>query len=867
MFRRNLWKITFSLLLVAWAVSTLLPLHDTPFADYARAHVTAKAPEFKSLLDEAAARTKTGTAPSDFVALKRIAKERSIDLSSYFPDYRLEASLKNLDRRNEIVLNELLRRTKGSSLDEAMLAIGFPSSGNGRLQAGLDLKGGVAVTLEVDPKAAEKYQGDERKEKLTKAIEIIEKRINRYGVAEPLIRPVGTNRIEIQLAGVNIKDNPDIVDVLKAPAQLSFRLVYPNAVPGPGVDTPPGYEIMTERDDEGRNGGQPPELFIRRIPEMTGEIISEARAVNDPMTGRPKVTMQFTAEGRKRFAAVTKEIAALGASGRPGQMAIVLDGQLYSAPTVQQEIDSPSAEITGRFTDRQVLDLANVLNNPLDLPLVVKEQYEVGPTLAQDAVDSGMKAAVIGTVLVAAFMITFYTTGGLVSVITLAVNLLVILAVMASFGATMTLPGLAGIVLTVGMAVDANILIFERMREELALGKSLLNANQVGYSKALWTILDAHAVQLIICAIMIWLGTGPIKGFGITLAIGVLSTLFSVLITAHLVLELLIESNTLKKITMRHLLKSIHVDFIKYGKAAFIGSFTLVAIGIAVVLFKGDKIYGIDFAGGDAVSVRFTQTPDEAKIRSVATASGVNGISITTVKSLAEGKQTLNIETPEGKSGVVFEALQKAFPNSGIEQVGQNHIGASVGSEIKQNALLAVGVSMLTILFYIAFRFEFGFGVGAMFSTFHDILMTIGIFVLTGRQFNAPMVAAILCIAGYSINETVVVFDRIREELKLNPTGSLRDIINSAINKVFARTIMTSTTTFLAAMSLFVFGSGQLSDIAFTFLVGIVTSTFSAIFIASQVFYWWHKGDRKHVEAHADVAPKYEWTGSSKASH
>ena len=173
---------------------------------------------------------------------------------------------------------------------------------------------------------------------------------------------------------------------------------------------------------------------------------------------------------------------------------------------------------------------------------------------------------------------------------------------------------------------------------------------------------------------------------------------------------------------------------------------------------------------------------------------------------------------------------------------------------------------MLTILLYIAFRFEFGFGVGAMFSTLHDIFMTIGIFVLTGHQFSAPMVAAILCIAGYSINETVVVFDRIREELKLNPTGSLRDVINSAINKVFARTIMTATTTFLAALSLYLFGSGVLRDISFTFLVGIVTSTFSAIFIASQVFYWWHKGDRKHVEAHADAAPEYEWTGSSKAS-
>jgi len=173
---------------------------------------------------------------------------------------------------------------------------------------------------------------------------------------------------------------------------------------------------------------------------------------------------------------------------------------------------------------------------------------------------------------------------------------------------------------------------------------------------------------------------------------------------------------------------------------------------------------------------------------------------------------------------------------------------------------------MLVILLYIAFRFEFGFGIGAMVSTAHDILMTIGIFVLTGHKFSAPMVAAILCIAGYSINETVVVFDRIREELKLNPTGSLREIINSAINKVFARTIMTSSTTFLAALSLYLFGSGVLRDISFTFLVGIVTSTFSAIFIAAQVFYWWHKGDRKHVEAHADVAPKYEWTGSSKAS-
>jgi len=274
--------------------------------------------------------------------------------------------------------------------------------------------------------------------------------------------------------------------------------------------------------------------------------------------------------------------------------------------------------IEGQFSDREAINLANVLNNPLDLPLVVKEQSEVGPSLAEDAISSGVKASIIGTAAVAAFMITFYSTGGLVAVFTLAVNIMIILGVMASFGATMTLPGLAGIVLTIGMAVDANILIFERMREELAAGKSLANANQSGYDKALTTIIDAHVVQLIICAIMIWLGTGAIKGFGVTLAIGVLSTMFSVLITAHMVMELLIDSGTVKKITMRHLLKSIHVDFIKFGRPAFIGSWMLVLLGVAVVAYKGNRIYGIDFAGGDQVSVQYHQQIDIAKIRQVA---------------------------------------------------------------------------------------------------------------------------------------------------------------------------------------------------------------------------------------------------------
>ncbi|HUR57110.1 MAG TPA: protein translocase subunit SecF, partial [Opitutaceae bacterium] len=454
-----------------------------------------------------------------------------------------------------------------------------------------------------------------------------------------------------------------------------------------------------------------------------------------------------------------------------------------------------------------------------------------------------------GAALVAAFMITFYATGGLVAVGTLAVNLAIILGVMATLGAALTLPGLAGIVLTIGMAVDANILIFERMREELAQGCTPAAANRAGYRKALTTIVDAHLVQLIICGIMIWLGHGPIRGFGVTLLIGVLSTLFSVLITAHMVMEILLESGRLKKLTFRRLVKDLRVDFVKYGKPAFIASWLVVLMGVAVILHRGERIYGTDFTGGDVVNLQFTrQAPAEAEIRSVAAASGLKEINVTTVRPAGSARESMNIEVPEGKGSAVSDALRRAFPESGFEQLGQDHVGAAVGRETQFNALLAVGVSMLVILVYIAFRFELGYGIGAVVATLHDLLMTIGIFVLTGRQFNAPMVAALLCIAGYSINETVVVFDRIREELKLNPSGSLREVVNDALRKVFARTIMTASTTFLAALALYLFGGGVLQDISFTFLVGIVSATFSAIFVAAQVFYWWHRGDRGRVE-------------------
>lgn len=850
MFRRIFWKLSLTLVIVIWAIMSLFPLKDRPFPDYVKAEVTARSEEFSKLVDRAAAQVQSGKSQSLFVALKRIANEDKIDLSVYFPQINLEKSLLNKEKRNNILMDELLRRSKG------------------RLQLGLDLKGGVAFTLEVTEPAKPGEGERQRKEQLSKAIEIISSRINAFGVAEPIVRPVGDNRIEVQLPGVSTKDNPEVVDMLKKPARLDFRLVHPTLSPdttAPG-DIPPGYEVMT-LEHEGKAGQTvTQDLFVKRIPEMTGDGISDSFPMVDEF-GRFRIIMKFTSEGKKRFAEVTGEIADEGKrTGRLGLLAIVLDGKLYSAPSVRERIDSNSAEITGSFTQREAEELANVLNNPLDVPLEIKQQYEVGPTLAAGAISSGKRATIIGVALVAVFMITYYSLAGLIAVTSVTLNILIVLGVLASLGATLTMPGIAGIVLTVGMAVDAHILIFERMREELKQGKSLLAAFHTGHEKAFVTIVDANLTTLITSGLMIAFGTGPVKGFGVTITIGIFSTMFTALIVSQMLLDMSISSGLMKRMRMMNLFGVPNFDFVKYGRRAFATSWLIVIVGIGAVVMKGHKVYGIDFAGGDMISLTFKQRIDTAKLQAMADAGKVGEIIPTYQLEIGTGDEILNLQTETGRGDEAVALLTSTFPQAGFDVVGKTFIGPSIGKEIQWNAVMAIGLSLIGIMLYVAFRFEVGYGVGAVVSTIHDVLMTIGIFVLTGREFTAPMVGAILLIVGYSVNDTVVVFDRIREELKINPTAKLRDVINIATSKVFARSILTSTTTFLAALALFIFGGGVINDLAFTFLIGILTGTFSSIFIASPIFYWWHKGDRRHVESHHDIAPKYEWEGSSKAS-
>jgi SecD/SecF fusion protein len=854
MLKRNLWKLVLSFTIVLWALLSLTPVTDRDVPTYIAGEVETRNAEFQTLLEEARGRFEAKQAPSVFVALRDIANERRIDLAStYFPGVKLESSLVNVTKRNTILLDHLLAQSKG------------------RLQLGLDLKGGVAFVLEVDEKAATSINEGERQEKLAKAIEIIGDRINGLGVAEPVIRAVGTSRIEVQLPGVNTRDNPEVLESVKKPARLDFRVVYPFARPGPGVETPVGFEVKTYEQDSSTGQTVETELFIKRTWEMTGENVVNAFPTMDEF-GRFRIIIRFNEAGRRQFAAATREVANLTQelvrrTGDPearAQMAVVLDGRVYSVPGVKEEINNDSAEITGQFSQREAIELANVLNNPLDLPLVVQSQYEVGPSLAADSISSATLAFLIGISITALFIVGFYTSGGLLAVIAMALNVVIILGVMASIGATLTMPGIAGIVLTIGMSVDSNILIFERMREELKLGKSLSSALEAGFEKAFSAILDGNLTTLITAAIMFWLGTGPVKGFGVTLMIGIFSTMFAALVISRVFLDIAINGGYVKKMPMFSVLQNTSYDFLKYAKPAFIVSWAVIVIGAATVAYKGEKIYGIDFSGGDEVTLAFSEKLTLEQVRDTAAARGIEDVNISYTQPIGAGQELLRLVTKFDQAKPLVDALIAAHPQAELKLIGESRIGPTVGEEIRSNAGWAIFWSLVLILVYVAFRFEIGYGVGAVISTLHDVLMTIGIFVLLGREFNGAMVAAILLVVGYSINDTIVVFDRIREELKLDPESKLRAIINKSLNLTLSRTIITGGTTFLTAIVLAAVAGGEINDIAVTLIIGVITGTFSSLFIASPIFYWWHKGDRGHVEKGHDAKPVYDWDVGGK---
>lgn len=844
MFSNNLSRLIATLAIISWAIYSLLPISDIPFPKFLEQQRTSNPQEFHQLLSDANTLVHSHQSPSLYSALLSSSNEHNTDLSNFFPHINL-SDINSLHKRNETLLQYLLQQSQG------------------KLKLGLDLKGGIAFTLKIDDSALAGKSSFEKDLQINKAIDIIAKRVNGLGLAEPTIRAHNNSSIEVQLPSISSQENPDVLNNLKKPAKLSFHLVHRSLSPAstPKGKEPVGYIPMSISASDPKSGkSYETQFFVKRIPEMGGNMIKRAYA-SQTQFGGYEIHFTLTSDGSTKFAHITENIAKDNQKyGSLGQLAIVLDNQLYSAPSVKQAIHGGNALIDGNFSQRQAIELANVLNNPLEFELQLQEMYEVGPTLADEAQSASINAALLGAGLVIIFMALYYLSSGLVAIFATIANIIITLGVLASLNFTLTLPGVAALVLTVGMAVDSNILIFERIREELHHGKSLYNALLAGYDKAFATIVDANITTFLTAAILIALGTGPIKGFGVTLAIGIASTLFATLVISRFLLDILIKSNIIKSFPSFSFFKDSSFDFLSVRKPAFITSWLILIAGLIALFINKDHIYSIDFTGGDEVSLSFSQKIPLNDIYSIANSINLHDIS-PSYQSLigsSSNNEILKIQTPHGHAQQLFNTLSNAFPQADLQIIGESSIGASVSSSIKSNALIALAVALLGILLYVALRFEWGYGFGAVVSTIHDVLLSVGIYVILGGQFSAPMVAAVLMIVGYSINDTIVVFDRIREELSLNPTLSLKNTINLAINKTLSRTLLTSLTTFFAALALFIFGSGIVKDFSLVFILGIITGTFSSIFIASPIFFWWHKGDRKHVEAH-ELKPKYDW--------
>jgi SecD/SecF fusion protein len=809
--RNNFWRLMIVLAVMAWSLYEIYPPRGRDLLEVFRETAINRGDtNFTAIVQKAAALNRAAPDKA-YENLKEAVGTN--DLTKYFPEAKNQAS------PTTYALNLVQRKAAG------------------KIKLGLDLQGGTSFLMGMDTNQL--ANASEASSALSQAVEVLRKRVDRFGVAEPLIQPEGNDAILVQLPGLSAADQEEAIKTLQKAAFLEFRMVHPQSddLIKEG-QLQPGYEILRRKEIQRDGRERVEEVMVKKRAEMTGSTIKNAMVVRGNM-GEPEINFTLNDEGAKRFGEITTEHA-----GR--FMAIVLDGSLVSAPRINEPILGGSGKITGRFDEREAFALATALENPLRAPLTVRSSHRVDPTLGKESIKSGIKAAIAGTLAVSIFMLVYYMISGMVANIALLANIIILMGVMCSIDTTLTLPGIAGIVLTVGMAVDANVLIYERIREELGKGKSLRGAISAGYDRAFGTIFDSHVTTLISSIILIFLGTGSIKGFGIALTIGVAASLFTALVVTRLIFDWLLEQGWLKSIRMLHIIRATNIDFMKLAKPAFIFSWLVILVGIGYGLSRGKEAFGVDFLGGDTTTFRFEKRVSDKELDAALKNAGIKDLRIQYQRDLGGGPETLRIDSPPKTGPKVRETLAQ-FPNAKFTFFSEDHIGPTVGAEIQRSALIASLLSLFGILVYVAFRYEFSFAVGCVLAVVHDVAMTIGWYYLAGREFNATTVAAILTIIGFSTNDTIVIFDRIREDLKLGIRGTFRELVNQALNQTLSRTIITSGTVFLATLSLYIFGGGSINDFAFTFLVGIITGTYSSIYIASALVLWWHKGQRPHI--------------------
>src|SRR5580704_6977334 len=700
-----------------------------------------------------------------------------------------------------------------------------------KIALGLDIQGGTSFLIRLKG-------GDKQVTKgmLDQAVEVIRKRVDYFGGGEPIISPVGSDRILVQIPGLDPAKIQEARDQLSRVAKLEFRMVYPDngdrlrAIDAGKEVIPPEYRIEVYKVAAEENEKPREErLLVKKKADLGGEHVSHASAGygNEGW----EVKLDFDTEGAKRFGDIT-------AANVGHRFAIVLDGVIQSAPVIKTAIYGGNAVISGgRMGEPEARGLASVLENPLQTPVSIEEERSVSPTLGLDSIRASILAGLVGLVITLLCVAVYYKIPGLIANLALIINLILLVGALTMFHFVLTLPGIAGIILTIGLSVDANVLIYERLREEMALGKSLKVALNTAYEKAFSSIFDANVTTLITAAILFWKASGPVKGFAISLSLGILASLFTALIVGRNCLGWFVDTGRLKRISMLHLISARNINFLGKGFIACMCSLALLLAGAAAFYKRGERNFGVDFRGGDLITLSAPGKIDIGQVRGALKPIGLADASIQ--ESTQVGRSYITIRTPLNTSDRVEKQVMQTLPSSGFRVEGSERVGALVGGELAKNSLIALGLGILGILIFVTFRFELAFAVGAIVALLHDVLMTVGMFSLLGRELTLTMIGAVLTIAGYSINDTIVVYDRIREGLASGRRGTIEEIMNSSINQTLSRTILTSTVTLIPILCLFFFGGAVLRDFSLAIIIGVVVGTYSSIFIASPIVLWW----------------------------
>lgn len=692
---------------------------------------------------------------------------------------------------------------------------------------GLDLRGGLRVELEPTTK-------DYTREDLEKVKTIVENRVDALGVAEPTVTVTSNDRVVVEAPGATPEIQQQVRDVIGQTARLEFRLVNKDATPDPAL-----------RESAPATGGYT--LKDLGPVELTGEVIDDARAQTDPNAGWV-VAFTNTEEGAKKFGEFTGPNV-----GR--LMAVVLDDQIKSVATINGQLFR-DVQITGDFDSDEATQLALVLESG-SLPIQVQTAAErsIGPSLGADAISSGIKAGLIGLGAVFVMLFSYYGLWlGLVGALGLIFSAAILMGLLGGFGSTLTLPGIAGLVLTIGAAVDGNVISFERFKEERRHGKNVRQAVAKAYEHSTLTILDVNATHLISAFALYQFSSGPVRGFAVAVIAGTVAMTISNLVFAKWLMQWM--ATRFPNMGAPNWITEPRINFLKPAKVITALSTLLALAGVGYVATQGLN-YGVDFSSGTTITARFADGTTPEQIRQQVVAAGAEGVTPQNTviqEDIIPGitGQQYTIKVPELSADEIAGVGQQLATISGDVQSSET-VGPAVGAELTRNTIYAMLLGMTGILIYVWFRFDLIMGVGSILATIHDVAIAVGIYALLGLEFNIATVAAILTLIGYSLNDSIIISDRIRENLRLMRGQSYSEIVNASINQTLSRTVMTSVSTMLPLIALLIWGGPVLRDFSLILLIGIIVGTYSSFYIVAPMVVWWNEARARRTQPKPEV--------------